>query len=91
MKTTANIPFSEANTIAKKQFQGKEFDMEKSKIKVEDIKIYPENDLVVIEILLRKSKKELLLLKEIWFMINKTQNWFYQNKFQIKTKNILQN
>jgi hypothetical protein len=52
MKTTANIPFTEANAIAKKQFQGKEFDMEKSKIKVEDIKIYPENDLVVIEIIL---------------------------------------
>ena len=38
MKTTANIPFSEANSIAKKQFQGKEFDVEKSKIKVENIK-----------------------------------------------------
>jgi hypothetical protein len=57
MKTTANIPFTEANAIAKKQFQGKEFDMEKSKIKVEDIKIYPENDLVVIEIYFWKSKR----------------------------------
>ena len=33
MKTTANIPFTEANAIAKNNFKGKEFDMEKSKIK----------------------------------------------------------
>ena len=68
MKTTANIPFTEANAIAKKQFQGKEFDMEKSKIKVDDIKIYPENDLVVIEI---KTSGNSFLIKEITFPILK--------------------
>ena len=52
LKTTTNIPFSEATAIAQKQFQGKEFSFNegKSKIKVEDIKVYAENENVVIEI-----------------------------------------
>ena len=91
MKTTANIPFTEVNAIAKKQFQGKEFDMEKSKIKVEDIKIYPENDLVVIEIITSGKVNGTSLIKgNLVYDAAKHKIGFTKTDFRLKTKNILQ-
>ena len=91
MKTTANIPFTEANAIAKKQFQGKEFDMEKSKIKVEDIKIYPENDLVVIEIITSGKVNGTSFIKgNLVYDAAKHKIGFTKTDFRLKTKNILQ-
>ena len=91
MKTTANIPFTEANAIAKKQFQGKEFDMEKSKIKVEDIKIYPENDLVVIEIITSGKVNGTSFIKgNLVYDVAKHKIGFTKTNFRLKTKNILQ-
>lgn len=91
MKTTANIPFSEANAIAKKQFQGKEFDMEKSKIKVEDIKIYPENDLVVMEILTSGKVNGTSFIKgNLVYDAVKHKIGFTKTDFKLKTKNIFQ-
>ena len=91
MKTTANIPFTEANAIAKKQFQGKEFDMEKSNIKVEDIKIYPENDLVVIEIITSGKVNGTSLIKgNLVYDAAKHKIGFTKTNFRLKTKNILQ-
>lgn len=91
MKTTANIPFSEANAIAKKQFQGKEFDMEKSKIKVEDIKIYPENDLVVMEILTSGKVNGTSFIKgNLVYDAVKHKIGFAKTDFRLKTKNIFQ-
>ena len=91
MKTTANIPFTEANAIAKKQFQGKEFDMEKSKIKVEDIKIYPENDLVVIEIKTSGKVNGTSFIKgNLVYDAVKHKIGFTKTDFRLKTKNILQ-
>lgn len=89
MKTTANIPFTEANAIAKKQFQGKEFDMEKSKIKVEDIKIYPENDLVVMEILTSGKVNGTSFIKgNLVYDATKHKIGFTKSDFKLKTKNI---
>ena len=91
MKTTANIPFTEANAIAKKQFQGKEFDMEKSKIKVEDIKIYPENDLVVMEIITSGKVNGTSFIKgNFVYDAAKHKIGFTKTDFRLKTKNILQ-
>ena len=91
MKTTANIPFTEANAIAKKQFQGKEFDMEKSKIKVDDIKIYPENDLVVIEIITSGKVNGTSFIKgNLVYDVAKHKIGFTKTDFRLKTKNILQ-
>lgn len=91
MKTTANIPFSEANTIAKKQFQGKEFEVEKSKIKVEDIKIYPENDLVVMEILTSGKVNGTSFIKgNLVYDTTKHKIGFTKTDFRLKTKNIFQ-
>jgi hypothetical protein len=87
MKTTANIPFTEANAIAKKQFQGKEFDMEKSKIKVEDIKIYPENDLVVIEIITSGKVNGTSFIKgNLVYDAVKHKIGFTKTDFRLKTK-----
>lgn len=49
LQTTANISFDEATRLAKNQFQGKEFDLNSSKVKITDILVYPEKDDVVIE------------------------------------------
>lgn len=91
MKTTANIPFSEANTIAKKQFQGKEFDVDRSKIKVEDIKIYPENEWVVMEILTSGKVNGTSFIKgNLIYDATKHKIGFTKTDFKLKTKNIFQ-
>ena len=91
MKTTANIPFTEANAIAKKQFQGKEFDVNKDKIKVEDIKIYPENDLVVMEILTSGKVNGTSFIKgNLVYDAVKHKIGFTKTDFKLKTKNIFQ-
>ena len=91
MKTTANIPFTEANVLARKQFKGKEFDMEKSKIKVEDIKIYPENNLVVMEILTSGKIDGTYFIKgNLVYDAVKHKIGFTKTDFRLKTKNIFQ-
>ena len=51
LQTTANIPFTEATAIAEKTFLGKEFDFRegKSKIKITAIKVYSQDDKLMIE------------------------------------------
>ena len=91
MKTTANIPFTEANAIAKKQFQGKEFDVNKDKIKVEDIKIYPENELVVMEIQTSGKVNGTSFIKgNLVYDAVKHKIGFTKTDFKLKTKNIFQ-
>lgn len=91
MKTTANIPFTEANAIAKKQFQGKEFDVNKDKIKVEDIKIYPENKLVVMEIQTSGKVNGTSFIKgNLVYDAVKHKIGFTKTDFKLKTKNIFQ-
>ena len=91
MKTTANIPFTEANAIAKKQFQGKEFDVNKDKIKVEDIKIYPENELVVMEIQTSGKVNGTSFIKgHLVYDAVKHKIGFTKTDFRLKTKNIFQ-
>ena len=91
MKTTANIPFTEANAIAKKQFQGKEFDVNKDKIKVENIKIYPENELVVMEIQTSGKVNGTSFIKgNLVYDAVKHKIGFTKTDFKLKTKNIFQ-
>lgn len=51
LQTTVNIPFSEATAIAEKMFLGKEFDFRegKSKVKINSIKVFGEEDRIMIE------------------------------------------
>ncbi len=52
LQTTASISFVEATNIAKAQFLNKEFVLtsEKNKVKITDVKVYSENQLIVIEV-----------------------------------------
>lgn len=49
LQTTANISFDEATKLAKQQFLDKEFDLNKDKVKITGISVYPEKENVVIE------------------------------------------
>lgn len=91
MKTTANIPFSEANAIAKRQFLGKEFVVNNDKIKVEDIKIYPENEWVVIEIQTSGKVNGISFIKgNLMYDAAKHKIGFTKTDFRLKTKNLFQ-
>lgn len=91
MKTTANIPFSEANAIAKRQFLGKEFVVSNDKIKVEDIKIYPENEWVVIEIQTSGKVNGISFIKgNLMYDAAKHKIGFTKTDFRLKTKNLFQ-
>lgn len=91
LKTTTNIPFSEATAIAQKQFQGKEFSFNegKSKIKVEDIKVYAENENVVIEIQTSGKVNGISYIKgKLIYDAQKHKIGFTKSDFKLKTKNI---
>ena len=51
LQTTANIPFTEATAIAEQTFLGKEFDFRdgKSKVKITSVKVYGEDQRIMIE------------------------------------------
>ena len=90
LKTTTNIPFSEATAIAQKQFQGKEFPLMKEiKIKVEDIKVYAENENVVIEIQTSGKVNGISYIKgKLIYDAQKHKIGFTKSDFKLKTKNI---
>lgn len=93
LKTTANIPFSEASNIAKKQFEGKEFDFNngKDKIKVDEIKVYPENENIVIEVLTSGKVNGTSFIKGIpVYDSQKHKIGFTKTDFRLKTKNVFQ-
>lgn len=50
LQTTANILYSEATRIAKETFLHKEFDLNDSKVKIEDIKVYSEKERILVEV-----------------------------------------
>lgn len=93
LKTTANIPFSEATNIAKKQFEGKEFDFNngKDKIKVEQIKVYPENENIVIEVVSSGKVNGISFIKGIpVYDAQKHKIGFTKTDFRLKTRNVFQ-
>ncbi|WP_228430144.1 DUF4403 family protein [Chryseobacterium binzhouense] len=91
LQTTANIPFSEATNIARRMFQNKEYDVRNSKVKITDIKVYKDENRIMIEAetegyingtsyisgipVYDESKKKIVLS---------------ETKFKLKTNNILQ-
>ncbi len=93
LQTTAHIPFSEATAIAQNQFLGKEFPFNdgKSKIKVEDIKVYPENENIVIEITTSGKVNGVSYIKGLpIYDAEKHKIGFTKTDFRLKTKNIFQ-
>lgn len=49
LQTTANIPFTEATSIARNMFLNKEYDIRGSSVKIKDIKVYGEANRVMVE------------------------------------------
>lgn len=91
LQTTANIPFSEATAIARKSFLNKEFDLNNSKVKITDIKVYDESERIMIEADLEGYVKGKAFISGIpnYDEIQK-KIVLSDTKFKLKTMNILQ-
>ena len=92
LQTTSNIPFSEATSIAEKMFLGKEFDFRegKSKIKITTIKVFGEDDRIVIEAQTEGAIEGTSYITGIpIYDETKRKIVLSDTKFKLKTKNIL--
>lgn len=91
LQTTANIPFSEATSIAKKTFLNKEFDIRDSKVKISDIKVYGEANRIVIEADTEGYVKGTAFISGIpVYDETKRKIVLSDTKFKLRTANILQ-
>lgn len=93
LQTTANVPFSEATAIAKNMFLNKEFDFRegKSKIKITDIKVYGEEERIMIEAKTEGTVEGTSFISGIpVYDPAKRKIVLSETKFKLKTKNILQ-
>lgn len=91
LQTTANIPFSEATSIAKKTFLNKEFEIRDSKVKISDIKVYGEANRIMIEADTEGYVNGTAFISGIP-VYNETKRKIVlsDTKFKLKTANILQ-
>lgn len=93
LQTTANIPYSEATAIAQKTFLNKEFDFRegKSKIKITDIKVYHDDDRIMLEAQTEGTVNGTSFISGIpVYDAGKRKIVLTDTKFNLKTKNILQ-
>ena len=92
LQTTANIPFTEATSIAEKTFLGKEFDFRegKSKIKITSIKVSGEDDRILIEAGTEGAIEGISSISGIpIYDASKRKIVLSDTKFKLKTSNIL--
>lgn len=93
LQTTANIPFTEATKIAESMFLDKEFDFRegKSKIKITGIKVYGENDRIMMEAKTEGTVDGTSFISGIpVYDQAKRKIVLSDTKFKLKTKSILQ-
>lgn len=91
LQTTANIPFAEATSIAKKTFLNKEFDIRNSKVKITDIKVYGEANRIMIEADTEGYVNGTSFISGIpVYDEAKKKIVLSDTKFKLKTSNILQ-
>ena len=93
LQTTANISYSEATALAEKTFLGKEFDFRdgKSKIKISAIKVFGEEDRIVIEAKTEGTVEGISIISGIpMYDPMKRKIVLTDTKFKLQTKNILQ-
>lgn len=93
LQTTANIPYSEATAIAEKTFLGKEFDFRdgKSKIKISAIKVFGEEERIVIEAKTEGTVEGISIISGVpMYDPMKRKIVLTDTKFKLQTKNILQ-
>lgn len=92
-QTTANIPYTEATTIAQTKFVGKEFDFRdgQSKIKVTAIDVYHSDNRLVIEIVTEGDVEGTSIISGIpVYNPERRAIVLSDTTFKLKTKNILQ-
>lgn len=93
LQTASHIPFTEATAIANKMFLNKEFDFRngKTKVKINDVKVYGEDDRVVIEARTEGFVEGVSIISGIPVYNTEKQKIILTNtKFRLKTSNILQ-
>jgi len=93
LNTTANIPYEEATRIAEETFLNKEYDFRegKSKVKITAIKVYNENDRLMIEAETSGAIDGISYISGIPIYDELKQKIVLSDtKFKLKTKNIFQ-
>ena len=93
LQTTANIPFTEATRIAEQLFLWKEFDFRegKSKIKINAVKVFAENERVMIEATTEGAVNGISYISGVPVYDEVLRKIVLKDtKFKLKTKNILQ-
>lgn len=93
LQTTANISFDEATKLARQQFLNKEFPLnnEKNKVRVDEIKVYPEKDNIVMEVKTEGAVNGVAFIKGKPAYDAASHKIVLTNTdFNLKTKNIFQ-
>lgn len=93
LQTTANIPFTEATKIAEQLFLWKEFDFRegKSKIKINAVKVFAENERVMIEATTEGAVNGISYISGVPVYDETLRKIVLKDtKFKLNTKNILQ-
>lgn len=92
LKTTVNVSFYDAQKMAELQFVGQEFIItsEKNKVKIRNMKIYAENDLLILEVETEGQITGKTTIKGKPYYDSQKQRIALSNvAFNLKTKNIL--
>lgn len=92
LQTTANIPYTEATRLAQNMFLNKEFDFRegKSKIKITDIKVYRDDERILIEAITEGAVNGTSYISGIpVYNLEQRKIVLSDTKFKLKTGNIL--
>lgn len=91
LQTTANIPYSEATHLARKTFLNKDFDFKGGKIKIADVKVYRDEDRIMLEAQTEGAVKGTSFISGIpVYDAYKKKIVLTDTKFKLRTSNILQ-
>lgn len=91
LQTTANIPYTEASAIARNMFLNKEYEMQGSKVKIKDIRVYGVDNRIMIEANTEGYVKGTVFISGIPVYDDaKKKIVLSDTKFKLKTANILQ-
>jgi len=91
LQTTANIPYTEASAIARNMFLNKEYEIQGSKVKIKDIRVYGVDNRIMIEANTEGYVKGTVFISGIPVYDDaKKKIVLSDTKFKLKTANILQ-
>ena len=91
LQTTANIPYTEASAIARNMFLNKEYEMQGSKVKIKDIRVYGVDNRIMIEANTEGYVKGTVFISGIPVYDDaKKKIVLSDTKFKLRTANILQ-